>query len=237
MKNTTAQIATRFLFPGLNLSLSFLLILNSQLLSQGNPDPERFASAVKSIMEWDMRNSFPDSAILFIGSSSISNWSTRESFPNHPVINRGLSGALISDINYYIRALVLKYRPGVIVFYGGENDIAAGKGSGRVKTDFKGFAEYINKVLPKTKIIFISLKPTLTRLNFWPEMSELNADISELAEENQNLYYLDTASKLIDEEGQPQFEYFRGDGQHLNTKGYKLWSDEIMKLLQKLDSR
>ena len=212
-----------------------LTVSVNSIIAQGNPDPDRFSREIKAFMEWDLKNTFPEDAILFVGSSSIYKWSTREVFPDHPVINRGISGAYISDINYYIRAIVLKYRPKIIIFYAGENDIAGGKNPGRVQKDFENFSTYINKILPKTKIVFLALKPTLTRINFWSKMHGLNREIKDIASMKDYLYYIDSESLMLDEEGQPRFEYFRGDGLHLNEKGYGLWQKEIKKLLEATD--
>ncbi len=100
-----------------------------------DPDPHRFDTQIQQFIEWDEKNSFPEDAVLFIGSSSIRLWPTRISFPDQTIINRGFGGAHISDIIFFIEETVLKYQSPVIVFYCGDNDIAAGKSSEQVFKD------------------------------------------------------------------------------------------------------
>ena len=82
---------------------------------------------IDQFIEWDKKNSFLKKGILFVGSSSIRFWHTSNYFPELPIINRGFGGSHISDINYFINETVLKYKPHIIVFYAGDNDIAANK--------------------------------------------------------------------------------------------------------------
>jgi len=78
-------------------------------------------------------------------------WRTRESFPDLPVINRGFGGSQISDVNYFIERIVVKYQPRVIVFYAGDNDVAAGKGAKRVFEDYRKFVRSLRERLPRTR--------------------------------------------------------------------------------------
>ena len=59
------------------------------------------------------------------------------SFPKLRVINRGFGGSQISDVNHYSQEIVMKYKPSKIVFYAGDNDIAAGKTADQVLKDYK----------------------------------------------------------------------------------------------------
>ena len=135
------------------------------------PDPNRFAGEISAFEQWDNKNSFPADAVLFVGSSTIRMWQTRASFPDLPVINRGFGGSHISDINFYFKRVVSPYKPKVIVFYAGDNDIASGKSAQQVLDDFRRFVEMVRNQLPRTPIIFISIKPSESRWNFWPVLS------------------------------------------------------------------
>ena len=138
------------------------------LATQPTPGLDQFANRIKSFESWDKKNSFPEDAILFVGSSSISGWSTAAAFPGKPIINRGLSGSHVSDINRYYDRLVKPYMPSVIVFYAGDNDIDGGKSPERVLADFKAFADRVREELHNTQILFISIKPSIARWEHWP---------------------------------------------------------------------
>ena len=46
-----------------------------------DPDPGRFAASINEFVAWDRKNSFPENAYLFVGSSSIRLWPTAAAFP------------------------------------------------------------------------------------------------------------------------------------------------------------
>ncbi len=125
-----------------------------------DPDPQRFAAEIQAFEEYDRKNSSPSDAILFVGSSSIRFWPTAQSFPNLVVINRGFGGSHVSDVNFYVDRLVLKYRPRLIVFYAGDNDIADRKPPQQVFDDSREFVQLVHAGLPATRIIYLSIKPS-----------------------------------------------------------------------------
>ena len=62
--------------------------------------------------------------IVFVGSSSIRKWNTlQQMFGPYNVINRGIGGAVIDDIRYFLKELVFDYKLRQIVLYVRENDL------------------------------------------------------------------------------------------------------------------
>ena len=51
----------------------------------------------------------------------------------------------------------------------------------------------------------------------------------------ENIYYIDTGSKLIDENGNLEGKFHIGDGLHLNEKGYLLWIEDLTRILKSID--
>ncbi len=77
--------------------------------------------------EIDRKQTPPENAVLFVGSSSIRMWENlRTSFPNLKVINRGFGGSRLEDVNHYFDQIVAPYKPKTIVLYAGENDVNDG---------------------------------------------------------------------------------------------------------------
>jgi lysophospholipase L1-like esterase len=196
------------------------------------PDPTRFVAEINAFEAWDRQNSVPTGAVLFVGSSSIRMWKTAESFPDLPVINRGFGGSVITDATHFAPRIVVKYRPRVIVFYSGDNDIAAGMSPQKVFDDFRAFAELIHKKLPETRIIFLPIKPSLARWNKWPQMQEANALVAELANTDDRLDVVDTATPMLGADGQPRSELFLDDGLHMNEEGYAVWNEILAPALR-----
>ncbi len=213
-----------------------LTIMAGQVLFANEPvqpDPNRFASEISAFEQWDNKNSFPADAVLFVGSSSIRMWQTRASFPDLPVINRGFGGSHISDINFYFKRVVLPYKPKLIVFYAGDNDIVSGKSAQQVLEDFRRFVEMVREELPRTPIIFISIKPSESRWNFWPVTKQANEMIRLFCEKNNRLTFVDAGSVLLNADGKANNEFFLADKLHMNEMGYHKWTQILRPVIER----
>jgi lysophospholipase L1-like esterase len=118
----------------------------------------------------------------------------------------------------------VKYEPRLIVLYSGDNDIAAGKGPEQVAADFATFVDVVRKGLPKTRIVFLSIKPSPKRWALREKVAKANTLIEARCKRDEGLLYLDVSTPLLDTEGKPRPELFREDGLHLNARGYELWA-------------
>jgi lysophospholipase L1-like esterase len=194
---------------------------------KADPDATRFTAEIAAFEAWDRKNSSPKDAILFVGSSSIRMWQTAESFPNLPVINRGFGGAQTSDVNHYADRIVVKYDPKTVVFYSGDNDMAAGKSPEQVMEDIAEFFESIHEELPEAQVIYLPVKPSLARWKLWPEMQETNALVKQYVDGRDYITYVDTATPMLGSDGQPRQDIFLNDGLHMNERGYQLWVDAL----------
>ncbi len=161
-------------------------------------------------------------------------WKTRESFSDLPLLNRGFGGAHISDVNYFAKRIVLPYKPRLIIFYAGDNDIADSKTPQRVLDDYKTFVSLVHKELPKTNIVFLPIKPSIARWKFWPAMKEANGLIEEYSKENPLLHYVDTAAPMLEKDGQVRRDIYLDDGLHMNDKGYEVWTKVLRPVMDKL---
>jgi len=202
-----------------------------------DPDPLRFNEEISAFLKWDQKNSFPPDAILFVGSSSIRFWHTHDAFPDYPLINRGFGGAHISDVLYYYDQLVKKYHPRIIIFYAGDNDVAAGKTAEQVANDLIKFYTLLQKDLPATRVVFLTIKPSLSRWTFWNEMQKTNELIKKYAEDNVNLTVVDVATALLGKDGTPDPDLFLSDALHLNQAGYERWEKIVAPILNELYSQ
>ncbi len=202
-----------------------------------DPDPNRFAGEIEAFAQWDSKNAFPAEPVLFVGSSSIRMWRTREGFPDLPVINRGFGGSHISDVLHFADRIVLPYRPKVIVFYAGDNDVAGRKSAERVRDDYRKFVNLINDRLPQTRLIFVTIKPSGQRWTLWPEMNRTNALIRDLCTADDRLFFADLATPLLDSEGKPNDDLFLDDRLHLSPNGYAVWNETLRPILNHVLSR
>jgi len=169
---------------------------------------------------------------LFIGSSSIRMWkSLARDFPEYNVINRGFGGSHIEDSIHYSARIVDPYEPGTVVLYAGDNDIAAGKTPERVLKDFRLFARKLRWQRPRTRVVFIAIKPSPSRWKLVRKMREANHLIQGFIRTQPYMAYADTFTPMLDTDGKPKNALYAEDGLHLSPAGYRLWRDILSPLL------
>ena len=209
------------------------LVLSAQDEPAAENPAEKWEETIRQFEQWDRKNTFPSDAVLFVGSSSIRMWPTRECFEGFAVINRGFGGSQISEVNYFAGRIVLCYKPKVIVFYAGDNDVAAGKNARRVFDDYQKFVKLVHAGLPGTRIIYVGIKPSRSRWALWPVMNEANMMIKDLSGMDGRLFYFDSATPLLSSDGKPNVEFFLKDQLHLNDKGYEVWTKLLRPIIEK----
>lgn len=219
--------------------LGMLLALATPAVSQTPAaGSARFKEDIDAFRAWDARNSVPADAVLFVGSSTIRLWNSAEAFRSIPVINRGFGGSQISDVNHYIQDVVLKYRPAVIVFYAGDNDVNSGRTTEQVVADYREFVEKVHATRADTRIIFLAIKPSPARWEKWPLMREANARIRAYGESDSGnhstglLLYADVASPMLTADGRTQAHLYIEDGLHLSAAGYAMWNEVLAPVLE-----
>lgn len=192
------------------------------------PSPSRYEESIAAFEAADKETPPPEDAVLFIGSSSIRGWrSVADDFPEYDVINRGFGGSTINDSVTFADRIVLPYKPTTIVFYAGENDLAAGLTPKEVAEDFEKFVNLVHEELPETRIAFVSMKPSPRRAHLLEEMREGNKLIREFTQETPKVDYIDVFHPMLNSEGKARDEIFVGDKLHLNKDGYRLWKKII----------
>ena len=80
----------------------------------------------------------------------------RRRFPEYPVLNRGFGGSTTPEVNYYFDRVIAAYKPKVIVFFCGSNDMASKRTPQQAIEDFGTFVKMTQEKLPGTKIVYIS---------------------------------------------------------------------------------
>jgi lysophospholipase L1-like esterase len=187
----------------------------------------RFEPQIRAFEERDRREAPEPGGILFIGSSSIVGWDLPKYFPDLPVINRGFGGSQIADSVHFAERIVWPYRPKIIVFYAGDNDVASGKSPEQVLADYRQFVAKVRQKLPETKIVYVAIKPSLARWRLVDKMRRANALVREAAAKDDLLEFVDVDGPMIGADGKPRGELFKPDGLHLNAAGYQLWSELV----------
>ena len=232
------HLFTSFLFP---LTLLFILIATQVLPASAqtpdrvaDPDPLRFPQEITAFENWDARNSTPENAILFVGSSSIRMWKTAEAFPGYPVINRGFGGSHIPDMIYHYDRVIGRHNPALIVFYSGENDVASGVPLDQVFDDYTRLTGRILDDFPEAQLLYISIKPSNSRIQHSANFSAFNRMVEDFNRGDRRLHYIDLATALTGDGILPDDAFFVTDRLHLNESGYEAWNRLLGPVLKQL---
>jgi lysophospholipase L1-like esterase len=187
-------------------------------------DPRVWEKEIAKFESSDKEKMPAPGGVVFVGSSSIRFWKTAEAFPGVNTINRGFGGSFGSDSVFYFDRVVLPYKPRLIVFYGGENDIAGGVSA---EDAAKGIIEFVEKAraqLPDAKVVIIGMKPSLLRWRLEDQLRAANSVVRKGVEGKPSVTYIDVEKVMLGDDGRPRKEIYRADGLHMNDKGYSLWN-------------
>ena len=228
------------------MKLEFLLIpLAASLVAAGfdaravETPPATAMETAKAAPAWDAAfaafaaddaaHPRPAGGVLFVGSSSIRLWNDlEEEFKDLPVvIKRGFGGSQLSDCVKHLNRLVVRYRPRTVLVYAGDNDLAAGSTPAEVFKRFTAFVEGVHQELPDTEIVYISIKPSPSRIDLLPLIQATNKLIRDYADAEGKVDFVDVYTAMLDASGKPRRELFRADALHLNAEGYALWKRVI----------
>ncbi|MHC4997366.1 MAG: GDSL-type esterase/lipase family protein [Planctomycetota bacterium] len=190
-------------------------------------DPARFEGSIVMYGATDRAIVPARKRVLYLGSSSIRRWDTGAAFDDVAGYNRGFGGSQISDSIHYFDRLVTPYKPEVIVFYAGDNDINFGKSSDKVVADFEAFVALMREKTPGTRLVFIAIKPSVKRWELWPQMQEANDRIEAICAGADDLFFADIAAPMLETGEPPSPTLFAKDGLHLSPTGEEMWVSVI----------
>jgi len=197
-------------------------------------DQDRWESTIKKFEDADRVTPPPQNAIVFIGASSIVRWNLPDSFPElgPRAINRGFGGSLAADSTRYAERIVIPYKPRIVVFYAGDNDVEANHTPEQIAGDFTAFERKVHAALPATQIIFISIKPSIRRWPWIETIKGANALVRQYCATHAHLTFVDIVPQMIGGDGKPRKELLVEDGLHMTPAGYKIWNDALRPHLQ-----
>jgi hypothetical protein len=195
-------------------------------------DTAKWKEELERIAASDKAHPPEPGGIIFVGSSSIRMWDLEKSFPGKGYVNHGFGGTQIVDSTYYFDQLVGKFKPRLVVFYAGDNDIAGDKSPEQVLKDFQEFERKFKKELPKANLLYISIKPSIARWKLADKMREANKLIEDYGNRQPNFHFLDVWPVMIGGDGKPRKDIFLEDGLHMNEVGYAEWVKLVEPLLK-----
>lgn len=217
------------------LAVLVLFGFSVSVLGQPAKDADRFARWEKEVAAIETRQADkpPEKGgIVFTGSSTIRLWDLSKSFPDWKATNSGFGGSEIRDVTHFADRLVFKHQPRAIIFYAGDNDINSRRTPEHVLTGFHAFVEATHKVLPKTRVYFIAIKPSPARWKQYETQTKANALVKEFCAKDDRLAYVDVVPLLLGKDGKPREELYAKDRLHLSPAGYEVLTGAVEKAIK-----
>jgi lysophospholipase L1-like esterase len=189
-------------------------------------EPLRFKEEVGALNKkydtlWDPSRE----AVVFTGSSSIRLWKDLPAlFPHHQIINTGFGGSHTSDLLAYSDELILRFQPGKVFIYEGDNDLNQNKKPRQILDELRLLVDKIRAMNPSASIILIAAKPSLARWHLKQRYKRFNRKLKRLCRKDEALEYANAWTIMLDRK-KPRKDLFIADGLHMNEDGYKLWYD------------
>ncbi|HRH60155.1 MAG TPA: GDSL-type esterase/lipase family protein [Chitinophagaceae bacterium] len=212
--------------------LLLLLVIADTTIAQQPP----FYEEIQQFKHEDSLNPPPQHAILFAGSSSFRLWSDVQNyFPNHTIINRGFGGSSLTDVIRYANDIIFPYHPKQIVIYCGENDLAASDtvSAAKVVSRFVQLFTLIRSRLEKVPVLYISIKPSPSRMYLAAKMQEANKQIQLFLQQQKKAQFADVYHSMLGADDKPIPTIYKEDSLHMNASGYAIWQKIIEPYLVK----
>jgi len=212
-------------------SLIVAAVIVIPALAQSNP----YESNIRAFEAADVASPPRPNSIDFVGSSSIVNWvSLAADFPRYNVLNRGFGGSSAPDALFFFDRIVTPYRPPIVVFYEGDNDIAAGRTPDQVFNDWTNFVGRVRAELPNTHIVYISIKPSPSRAGDLPDQRAVNDRVRAYTTTDPKLHFADVFTPMLTPSGDFRPELYVSDQLHMTPAGYAIWRTVVAPLLDQI---
>ena len=193
--------------------------------------PSKWEAEIQKFESADKVTAPVPGGVVFYGSSSARLWDLKTSFPNMLTVNRGFGGSDMAAAAQFYERVVPQHQPRAVVLYEGDNDLNGGRTACQILTDFETLVTKHRTTLPQAKLICLTIKYSPSRAKLRLDQEAANALLKARCTRDPQLLYLDLASSLLDDQGQPQPIYFKPDMLHLNLDGYAVWNAKLLPVL------
>jgi lysophospholipase L1-like esterase len=130
--------------------------------------------------------------ILFVGSSIFQFWRhLDEQMAPLPVLNRAIAGTVTQDQLDRVNQLVFPYKPRIIVYYCGSNDVGAGDVAAPILARTKRFIDVVHEKLPDTFIYYTAIMRAPDKRDRWEIVDEVNKEMERYSKTARNVGFID----------------------------------------------
>lgn len=191
-------------------------------------DVSRFEKDILAFETADRSAPPPQGGILFVGSSIFRQWTGLQGhMAPLPVFNRAFGGSRTAEQLHYMNRIVLPYRPQVIVYYCGSNDVNADATAEAIASRYETFSERVRVALPGTRVYFASIIKAPQKRDRWGVVDAANARVREYSARTAGRFFIDLHPVLEESPGQPRMDLYLPDQLHYLPVAYDRMTDVI----------
>jgi lysophospholipase L1-like esterase len=173
--------------------------------------------------------------ILFVGSSIFRQWTNvPEMMAPLPVLNRAFGGSRTGDQLARFDQLIPVYQPKVVVYYCGSNDLKANPADAPevIFGRFREFSERLRKLLPATRLIYVTATRSPDRVKLWEQVDHYNALARAYCAATPHRRFIDLNPALVDASGHPRLDLYKDDKLHFHPPAYEAFTAIIRPVLE-----
>lgn len=177
--------------------------------------------------------------IVLVGSSIFNQWTDapRQLAPLR-VFNRAIGGTRTNNQLDLIETTALKYRPAIIVYYCGSNDLNGGVSPAAIAANFAAYAERVAVALPDTDIVFASINRAPQKRDRWDQVDEANRLVRAYADAHPaHLHYVDLNPAIETAPRVSRTELYQPDQLHFLPVAYEGFAAILKPVLERLAAR
>lgn len=223
--------------------LLLLCLLATGLLATGllattlvGADESKYAKDFARFDASDAKSKPAEGGIELIGSSTFTKWggNAAKALAPMPVFNRAFGGSVTADVLAAAPRYVIPYKPKVIAYYCGDNDIAGKQTPEVTAKGFTDFVALVRKDLPQVRFVYVGIKPSPSRWALWGQAQKANELVQAECTPASGITFVDLAPGVLGADGQPKAELFGDDKLHFNDAGNAVLAAALKPVLEKV---
>jgi lysophospholipase L1-like esterase len=170
--------------------------------------------------------------IVFVGSSIFHRWTALSTqMAPLPIVNIAFDGAETGDMLRLVESRVVPYKPRVVAYYCGSNDVDAGENAEAIVDRIRQFMVRVRTALPDVRIVFVSVIRAPEKQNRWDVVDDVNRRVRAYVAGTKGIEFVDVNPLVFTADGMPRFDLYLSDQLHFRPKAYEAFAAVIKPVL------
>jgi lysophospholipase L1-like esterase len=170
--------------------------------------------------------------IVFVGSSIFHRWTALSTqMAPLPIVNLAFDGAQTDDMLRLVDSRVVPYKPRVVAYYCGSNDVDAGEKPEVIFDRILQFIVRARAALPEVRIVFVSVIRAPEKQSRWDAVDDVNRRVQAYSAGTRGIEFVDVNPLVFTADGTPRFDLYLSDQLHFRPKAYEAFATVIKPVL------